>query len=161
MKFSAPLNCLTFVLSLSLIAQEEPKSSVKSYTTLEIGEVDAPVIDGNLDETIWTSVEWESNFIEVNPDENTEPSVQTKFKILYDQKHLYIALKALDPKPETITNRLSRRDGFVGDRINVLIDSYHDLRTGFLFTVTAAGVRGDEFITDNGDSIDESWNPIF
>ncbi len=63
MKFSAPLNCLTFVLSLSLIAQEEPKSSVKSYTTLEIGEVDAPVIDGNLDETIWTSVEWESNFL--------------------------------------------------------------------------------------------------
>ena len=89
------------------------------------------------------------------------PPSQTKFKILYDQKHLYIALKALDSEPETITNRLSRRDGFVGDRINVLIDSYHDLRTGFLFTVTAAGVRGDEFITDNGNNIDASWNPIW
>ena len=97
----------------------------------------------------------------MNPDENTDPSEQTKFKILYDQKHLYIALKALDSEPETITNRLSRRDGFVGDRINVLIDSYHDLRTGFLFTVTAAGVRGDEFITDNGNNIDASWNPIW
>lgn len=97
----------------------------------------------------------------MNPDENTDLSEQTKFKILYDQKHLYIALKALDSEPETITNRLSRRDGFVGDRINVLIDSYHDLRTGFLFTVTAAGVRGDEFITDNGNNIDASWNPIW
>ena len=161
MKFPAFINSLMFILSLALIAQEGSNNSIKSYTTLEIGELDAPFIDGALDETIWTSVEWASNFIEVNPDENTEPSVQTKFKILYDQKHLYIALKALDTEPETITNRLSRRDGFVGDRINVLIDSYHDLRTGFLFTVTAAGVRGDEFITDNGDNIDESWNPIW
>ncbi|MDG1284575.1 MAG: DUF5916 domain-containing protein [Flavobacteriaceae bacterium] len=118
-------------------------------------------MDGNLADSIWESAEWATNFIEVNPDENTDPSEQTKFKILYDQKHLYIALKALDSEPETITNRLSRRDGFVGDRINVLIDSYHDLRTGFLFTVTAAGVRGDEFITDNGNNIDASWNPIW
>ena len=88
-----------------------------------------PVIDGILNDSVWSSVDWGTNFVEVNPDENTLPSVQTKFKILYDQKHLYIALKAFDPDPSTITNRLSRRDGFVGDRINVLIDSYHDLRT--------------------------------
>ena len=110
---------------------------------------------------MWASAEWGTHFIEVSTDENTDPSVQTMFKILYDQKHLYIALKALDPEPETITNRLSRRDGFVGDRINVLIDSYHDLRTGFLFTVNAAGVRGDEFVTNNGDNVDASWNPIW
>lgn len=133
----------------------------KTYTTFEIDVAAAPVIDGNLDESIWESAEWATNFIEVSPDENTDPSEQTKFKILYDQKNLYIALKALDSEPETITNRLSRRDGFVGDRINVLIDSYHDLKTGFLFTVTAAGVRGDEFITDNGNNIDASWNPIW
>ena len=91
----------------------------------------------------------------------TRPSVQTKFKIIYDQKHLYIALKALTQNPKQLPNDFSRRDGFVGDRINVLIDSYHDLRTAFLFTVTAAGVRGDEFVTDNGDNVDESWNPIW
>jgi len=161
MKFSTLLSWLIFVSPFVLLAQAASNTSVKAYTTNEIGTLDAPNIDGILNEIIWNSVEWGGDFIEVNPDENTAPSVQTKFKILYDQKYLYIALKALDPEPETITNRLSRRDGFVGDRINVLIDSYHDLRTGFLFTVTAAGVRGDEFITDNGDSIDESWNPIW
>jgi hypothetical protein len=157
-------NCLCFLFCISfcfLNAQEVSPFSGKTYTTLQIEGTSAPSIDGSLDDFIWASVEWGSDFIEVDPDENTEPSVQTKFKILYDQKHLYVALKALDPKPKTITNRLSRRDGFVGDRINVLIDSYHDLRTGFLFTVTAAGVRGDEFVTDNGDNVDESWNPIW
>jgi len=150
-----------FVNTFPLVAQESTASIPKIYTTHEIAPSNAPSIDGVLDDSIWDSVDWGSDFIEVEPDENTDPSVQTKFKILYDQKHLYIALKAFDPEPETITNRLSRRDGFVGDRINVLIDSYNDLRTGFLFTVTAAGVRGDEFITDNGDNVDESWNPIW
>ena len=161
MNFFKPLCYLLFITASSLTAQKEITVPPKTYTTLEIEATAAPSIDGNLDDSIWASAEWGTNFIEVDPDENTEPSVQTKFKILYDQKHLYIALKALDPEPETITDRLSRRDGFVGDRINVLIDSYHDLRTGFLFTVTAAGVRGDEFITDNGDNVDESWNPIW
>ena len=155
---------ISFFLYISagtVIAQQLTTVSPKTYTTFEIDVAAAPSIDGNLADSIWESAEWATNFIEVNPDENTDPSEQTKFKILYDQKHLYIALKALDSEPETITNRLSRRDGFVGDRINVLIDSYHDLRTGFLFTVTAAAVRGDEFITDNGNNIDASWNPIW
>ena len=155
---------ISFFLYISagtVIAQQLTTVSPKTYTTFEIDVAAAPSIDGNLADSIWESAEWATNFIEVNPDENTDPSEQTKFKILYDQKHLYIALKALDSEPETITNRLSRRDGFVGDRINVLIDSYHDLRTGFLFKVTAAGVRGDEFITDNGNNIDASWNPIW
>ncbi len=155
---------ISFFLYISagtVIAQQLTTVSPKTYTTFEIDVAAAPSIDGNLADSIWESAEWATNFIEVNPDENTDPSEQTKFKILYDQKHLYIALKALDSEPETITNRLSRRDGFVGDRINVLIDSYHDLRTGFLFTVTTAGVRGDEFITDNGNNIDASWNPIW
>jgi hypothetical protein len=161
MNLFKPISFFIYISIGILSAQQQTTVLPKTYTTFEIDVAAAPVIDGNLDESIWESAEWATNFIEVSPDENTDPSEQTKFKILYDQKNLYIALKALDSEPETITNRLSRRDGFVGDRINVLIDSYHDLRTGFLFTVTAAGVRGDEFITDNGDNIDASWNPIW
>ena len=148
---------LGLMLSCHLSAQQPPKI----YNTFNITSATPPLIDGALDDSVWASVAWGADFIELAPNENTAPSVQTKFKILYDQKHIYIALKALDPEPSSITNRLSRRDGFVGDRINVLIDSYHDLRTAFLFTVTAAGVRGDEIITDNGDNIDDSWNPIW
>ena len=152
---------LALIISAHLMAQDLVSPNPKIYTTKNIASVLPPNIDGVLEDPVWDTVEWGSDFIELSPDENTPPSVQTKFKILYDQKHLYIALKAFDPAPETITNRLSRRDGFVGDRINILIDSYHDLRTAFLFTVTAAGVRGDEIITDNGDNIDASWNPIW
>ena len=56
---------------------------------------------------------------------------------------------------------MSRRDSFAGDRVTIIIDSYHDKRTAFSFTVTAAGVKGDEFVSENGDNWDDSWNPIW
>lgn len=148
---------LCTLFSLSLYSQE----IAKQYFTKQINPQLAPKLDGFLDDSIWDKVEWGSNFVEVSPDENTSPTEDTKFKILFDQKYLYVALLALDSSPNSITQRLSRRDGFEGDRINVLIDSYHDLRTAFLFTVTAAGVRGDEIITNNGEDFDDSWNPIW
>ena len=115
--------------SFQLEAQRQSFLAPKIYYTSDIMAENPPVIDGVLNDSAWKSVDWGTDFIEVNPDENTDPSVQTKFKVLYDQKYLYVALKAFDPQPSTITSRLSRRDGFAGDRINVLIDSYHDLRT--------------------------------
>jgi len=154
---------LCLFLFQNIHAQENQKTVIakRIYTTKSLGQEKAPVIDGLLNDTSWNIVEWTSDFIENEPDENTPPSFQTKFKIVYDDKNLYVGIRSIDVAPDSIIDRLSRRDGFVGDRINVLIDSYHDKRTGFVFTVTAAGVKGDEIATDNGDNIDDSWNPVW
>lgn len=114
-----------------------------------------PIIDGDVSDEGWNVVEWSSDFTEREPDEGTPPTYQTLFKIIYDSKYLYIAVKALDNNPELIEQRLSRRDGFAGDRVNVVIDSYHDKRTAFVFTTTAAGVKGEEIASQNGQSWDE------
>ena len=58
------------------------------YFTVEISSEKAPKIDGLLDDSIWSMVDWGSDFIEVFPDENTAPSEQTKFKI-YTTKSIY------------------------------------------------------------------------
>ena len=156
------LNNITFLIFVLLSVKLSSQIKYpRQYITAEINDNDIIIIDGDINELAWDKVWWGDNFTEVYPDENTPPTELTKFKILYDQKHLYISILALDSEPNSITSRLSRRDGFEGDRVNVLIDSYHDLRTAFLFTVTAAGVRGDEIITNNGENIDDSWNPIW
>ena len=152
---------LLFVFQTTNAQEQKNKIAKRIYTTKSLGQEKVPVIDGTLEDTGWNIVEWQTDFIENEPDENTAPTYQTKFKIVYDTKYLYIAIKALDEEPGKIEKRLSRRDGFAGDRVNVLIDSYHDQRTGFVFTVTAAGVKGDEIATDNGDNIDDSWNPVW
>ena len=145
-----------------MFAQEKhEKISKRIYITKFLEEEKAPVIDGILDDSSWNIVEWDGDFKEWQPDENTLPHQQTNFKIIYDEKNLYIAVKLLDKEPDSIVKRLSRRDSFDGDWVEVNIDSYHDLRTGFSFNVTAAGVKGDEFISDNGNNWDDSWNPIW
>lgn len=133
----------------------------KTYTTHDLGELAAPTINGVLEDEAWSLVEWAGDYIEWQPDENTPPSHQTKFKILYDSKNLYIGVRCYDDEPDKIVKRLSRRDGFDGDWVEFNIDSYFDKRTAFSFTITAAGVKGDEFISNNGNNWDSSWNPIW
>ncbi len=131
----------------------------KIYTTKKM--ITLPEIDGVITDKAWDHLDWGGNFTQKVPDEGKAPTYDTKFKIGYDEKYLYVALKAFDEEPEKIEERLSRRDGFAGDRINVIIDSYHDKRTAFVFTVTAAGVKGEELATQNGQNWDASWNPIW
>ena len=131
------------------------------YTTIAIEPASPPVIDGVIDEDVWNKAEWAGDFIEWLPDENTPPHQPSKFKILYDQKNLYFAMRCYDSEVDKIDARLSRRDGFVGDRVAIVLDSYNDKRTAFTFVVNAAGVKGDELISDNGNNIDDSWNPIW
>ncbi|MFD2529470.1 DUF5916 domain-containing protein [Polaribacter marinaquae] len=159
MKFLITL--LTVFSAFCLYAQEASQTKLpkRIYTTKKLKK--APIIDGDVSDDAWNVVEWSSDFVEKSPDEGTPPAHQTMFKVMYDAKYLYIALRALDANPELIQQRLSRRDGFAGDRINVIIDSYHDKRTAFVFTTTAAGVKGEEIATGNGDNFDESWNPIW
>ncbi|GAA3508930.1 hypothetical protein GCM10022393_21020 [Aquimarina addita] len=145
-------------------AQEENTTAIvskRTYITKPLATSKVPVINGIIDEVEWDIVKWSGDFIERQPDENTPPSQQTKFKIIYDQNFLYVAYRCYDTEPDLIEKRLSRRDGFAGDRITLVLDTYHDKRTAFSFTITAAGVKGDEFVSQNGDNWDPSWNPIW
>ncbi len=152
---------LALLFSTFILHSQEntPTIPKRTYTTKAVTV--SPTIDGLLNEDSWNAVEWATDFIEQRPDENTPPSYQTRFKIVYDDKFLYIGIRAFDAEPDKIERRLSRRDGFAGDWVEVNIDSYNDDRTGFSFTLTAAGVKGDEFISNNGNNWDGSWNPIW
>lgn len=124
--------------------------------------ITAPIVlDGVHNEEAWNSVEWSGDFIQLQPNEGKLPSQPSQFKILYDEKYLYIAYRCLDASPDSIIKRLSRRDEFPGDWVEINIDSYHDKRTAFSFTISVSGVRGDEFVSNDGNNWDVSWNPIW
>ena len=161
MRLTSILFIFSLIFSLSTLGQTELVKSLpkRIYTTKKLKKV--PIIDGDITDEAWDVVEWSSDFTEKDPDEGTPPTYQTKFKIMYDKKFLYVAIRAYDAEPDKIESRLSRRDGFAGDRVNVIIDSYHDKRTAFVFTTTAAGVKGEELASQNGQNWDDSWNPVW
>lgn len=135
--------------------------TIKSYTTARV-KGEPPHIDGSLNDPAWEQVSWGGgDFRQLQPDKGKPAAVQTKFKILYDAKNLYVGIRCFDPEPNNIVRRMSRRDSFEGDRVSVNIDSYNDKRTAFSFTASVSGVKGDEYISNNGDDWDESWDPIW
>ena len=143
-----------FILSAN--SQEIPK---KLYTAYRIEN--APVINGDLSDDAWMINIWEGDFIQHEPYEGRLPSQPTEFKVCYDDLYLYLAIKSFDSSPDSITNRMSRRDNADGDMVFVLFDSYHDLRTGFVFGVSSAGVRFDMIMSNDGQNEDETWDPIW
>jgi hypothetical protein len=152
---------LSTIFTPALLFAQEAEIERKAYTTTKIvGE--APKIDGFINDKIWESVEWGGgDFTQRQPNDGGPPTEQTKFKILYDDKNIYVAFKCYDADPDNITRRLSRRDGFEGDRVGIMFDSYYDKRTAFSFTSTAAGVKGEEYVSNNGDNWDDKWDPIW
>ena len=132
-----------------------------SYTTRRI-EGTPPAVDGDLADSSWAQVPWsETGFYQRQPDDSAPVSEETRFKILYDDRFVYVAFRAFDKSPELIEARLGRRDEFPGDWVEINFDSFNDKRTAFSFTTSVSGVRGDEFVSNDGNNWDSSWNPYW
>ena len=162
--FSLLLLCSFDVVSLNLVNEGDTtqiilKKSVRVYTTTRL-TTDKPVIDGVLDDPCWKTGEWAGDFTQWVPKEGAKPSQPTQLKILYDDKNIYVAIRAFDCEPEKIIRKAGRRDEFAGDQAGITFDSYHDHRTGFEFDVTAAGQKIDLLLT-NPSNGDFNWNAVW
>lgn len=157
---------LSFFLFQMLNGQEDlnevqkPDIQKRSYTTQRLLPQHEIAIDGIFQEEAWNQVNWSSDFKEWRPDNASAPTEQTQIKILYDDSNLYVAIRNFQEDPQTIENRLGRRDDAPGDWVSFHLDTYNDDRTAFAFTVSASGVKSDESISNN-DNFDDSWNPIW
>ena len=151
---------LILLLIISLFDPEsagQQTTTKKKYEAIKVNE--APVIDGILDEEIWLSGEWVDDFTQFEPYNGQKPSQRTEFKILFDEDNIYVALKAFDTSPDSIVSRLTRRDNPDGDLVGVIFDSFHDLRTAFIFGISASCVKYDFMMTNDGLNEDPSWDP--
>ncbi len=137
----------------------DPLSQKRIYTTAFTQN--PPQIDGLISDKAWSTVKWSSAFTQREPVDGGQPTSETAFKVLYNDRYVFIAARCYDAEPDNIVKRMSRRDGFDGDWVEVNIDSYHDMRTAFSFTASVSGVKGDELVSRDGNDWDSSWNPIW
>lgn len=119
-----------------------------------------PVIDGKLNDACWKTGTWSTHFTQLVPDEGGKPSQRTELKILYDNKNIYVAIRAYDTHPNKIQKIAGPRDEFQGDMVGVNFDSYNDDQTGFEFDLTAYGQKIDLVLT-NPSATDMNWNPVW
>lgn len=126
------------------------------YHTLRISK--PPIIDGKLDDSCWKLGEWQSDYTQFSPTYKAKPSHKTELKVLYDDKSIFVAIRAYDDMKK-MTRKLGRRDNWEGDLVGVHLDSYFDHRTAFEFDLTSAGQKLDVWVSNDG--WDENWNAVW
>jgi hypothetical protein len=121
----------------------------------------APAIDGLDRDGVWSAASAITDFRLYDPTANGTPSMRTEARIAYDARNLYLFVRAFDPRPDSIVALLSRRDvKTTSDQLKVMVDSYHDRRSGFEFAVNPAGVKRD-YSTFDDSREDISWDGVW
>jgi Domain of unknown function (DUF5916)/Carbohydrate family 9 binding domain-like len=137
-------------------SQPSPPTSVRATAAAV-----PPVLDGRDDDAVWRSSPPIDRFLEAKPSEGAAPKLRTEARVAYDAHNLYVFVRAFDSHPDSIVRLLSRRDDqTASDQIILMLDPYHDRRTGYEFAVNPAGVKADYAIYNDGDE-DVAWDAVW
>ncbi len=132
------------------------------YNTVRLSGA-PPLIDGRLDDPAWKEGEWAGNYTQQMPVEGAKPSAPTELKILYDDRSVYVAIRAYDD-PSLVHSYPGRRDDFAEysvDIVGVCFDSYNSKRTGFEFDLTAGGGKIDLILGNGEMEWDTTWDAVW
>ncbi len=152
---------LAFVApSLDVFAQDAQQASLKRF---EIKRTDTPpVIDGSLDDEVWSNAAFVEDFHQIRPNEHTEPSQQTRVLVTYDDDALYVAARLSDDVSDGVTARILKQGEMVWDDdfFMLILDPFLDRRSGYRFQTNPNGVRR-EAIFANSNQAEDNWQGIW
>jgi len=120
-----------------------------------------PTIDGRDDDAVWRTAQPITEFLEFDPNEGKAARFATEARVAYDEHNFYAFIRMFDPEPQKISSILARRDVRPPtDQIKIIIDSYHDRRSGYEFAVSPGGVKRDYAIYNDGNE-DDAWDGVW
>ncbi|MFQ6606264.1 MAG: DUF5916 domain-containing protein [Fidelibacterota bacterium] len=120
-------------------------------------------LDGNLSESVWQQAEHITNFTQRELNEGQPATERTKVAVIYDKKTLYIGAWCYDRGSEEIVAQKMKRDFDYDteDNFEIIIDTYHDRRNGYLFVTNPNGARFDALVQNNGQQVNKSWDGVW
>ena len=119
-----------------------------------------PEIDGYL-ESIWTKADSATDFRQQEPNQGQPATEPTTAYLLYDDRNIYIAFRCYVPDPSQIDRSAGQRDAPEGERVGVVLDTFNDDLTGYLFVVNVANVQQDAYISSDWMSQDNAWDGVW
>src|SRR6185436_2037099 len=105
-----------------------------------------------------------SGFVQVEPEEGAPATEPTDVWIAFDPDNVYFTFRCWESRPDRVVAKDMRRDGNgvwgADDNVSFMIDTFHDKRNAFEFTLNSIGGRQD------GQAFNErqwtgDWNGIW
>jgi hypothetical protein len=159
-RLGVPLACGAL---LGSIAARDAFAQSASKTTDLGASTNAPiVIDGMLDEPAWQNAATMGELVQREPEAGARPTEITEVRLPHDDSYLYIGVVCFDSEPGAVIGTQMGRDASLDDddRIEILLDTFHDRRNAFYFATNPAGALVDGLIVENRD-LNLDWDAIW
>ena len=119
------------------------------------------VVDGVPDEAAWQSVPV-LPLTMYTPVFRGTPTQRTEIRVAYDDEYFYAGGWFYDTDPSGIRVNSLYRDRWNGDDAFALyLDAFKDNRNAKWFGLTAGGVRFDQLVSDDGATLNGSWDTFW
>jgi hypothetical protein len=142
------------------ITETVPATAQKQVRAVRVAT--PPVIDGRMDDAVWQQAEVITDFHQIRPGNQTEPSERTEVYVVYDDDAMYIAARMYDSEPDLIAAPVIRHGQGMGsdDRLVVILDPFNTQRTGYRFETNLNAARHEALYT-SVNSFQIEWNTIW
>jgi hypothetical protein len=119
-------------------------------------------LDGVLDEPAWQAAAVLPNLTQQSPKPGEPTPYRTEIRVMRDSRNLYFGITCFDPDPAAIAVHTMLRDGdMIGDdSVSLVLDTFHDGRSGYFFQVNANGARVDGLIS-GPEELSLDWDGIW
>ena len=124
------------------------------YRVAPVRVESGPQIDGRLDEELWLQAAVIDEFVQQEPAEGEPATERTVVRFLYDAQALYIGVEAYDSEPDGVIATEMRRDSLRlldEDNFQIILDTFHDRRSGYMFVTSPLGAKLEQQIAEEGE----------
>ena len=122
-------------------------------------------LDGKLDDPAWQKAPEHTGFENPLGQANRAPipdEVQTHFRVLYDDAHLYFGIRCNEPKMNELTLEAARRQHdaamWSDDDVEIFLDPVGDRLEYYQFATNAEGTQADLYMIERGNTARANWS---
>lgn len=154
---------LAALVAFSARADAQRGDQMPARPHFRMHAVHEPVrLDGRLDDAVWTSAD-SVELTQVEPREGAAPRMRTVVRVLATDHEIIIGVRADDSDPARIVSYARQRDARLDseDHVKIVLDTYGDGRSGYVFAVNPNGARYDALIDAHGEGENENWDGVW
>ena len=122
------------------------------------------VMDGKLDDPVYSRVKPINGFIQQEPLEGEPATEDSDAWILFDDANLYVSVRCWDSHPERmIANEMRRDHGNIrqNENFSLVFDTDYDRRNGVYFATNPLGAIRDQSVGNEGQDRNLDWNTVW
>jgi hypothetical protein len=151
-----------FQLILVSMALAGPATGAQPLAPLDLTRLDSAIIfDGMPDEATWLRIA-PLPLTTYAPVFRALPTQRTEIRVAYDDDFFYVAGWFYDDDPGGIRINSLYRDRWNGDdALAIYIDAFNDNQNAKWFGTTPGGIRFDQLVSDDGTTLNASWDTFW